>query len=130
MGAWGSGSFENDDALDWFAELEAEGLRAAGHALSAVEQLAPEYLEASTCSAGLAAAEVVAALRGRPASDLPDDVRAWLAGVSDDPEALLPTARRAVELIAADSELKDLWVESADYRAWQSAVEDLQARLA
>ena len=34
------------------------------------------YLESPTCSEALAAAEVVAALAGRPAPDLPEEVRA------------------------------------------------------
>ena len=66
MGAWGAGNFENDDALDWLAVLQAEGLPAAGAAIQDVLTLADDYLEAPTCCAALAAAEVIAALRGRP----------------------------------------------------------------
>ena len=41
---------------------------------------AADYIEAPDASAALAAAEVVAALLGRPAVELPDAVAAWVAG--------------------------------------------------
>ena len=69
MGAWGIGTFENDDAGDWVDRLEeSEGLTLL------TETLAPAadpsgYLEAPTCTEALAAAEVVAALAGRPAPE-------------------------------------------------------------
>ena len=130
MGAWGAGSFENDDAMDWVSELEDEGLIAAGAALQEILELAEEYLEAPACSAALAAAEVVAALRGHPAADLPEDVAAWIAAHPGDPGGeLVAVARRAVDAVAADSELAELWNESAYPTAWQSAVMDLQTRL-
>ena len=129
MGAWGTQSFENDDALDWLAALEAEGLPVAGAALAAVEELAPEYSEAPTCSAALAAAEVVAAMRGRPAAALPDEVAAWVARMPEDPGPLVETARRAVDLVAAESELRELWAESPEYETWRATVADLRARL-
>jgi hypothetical protein len=130
MGAWGAGSFENDDAMDWIAELEDEGLIVAGAALQEIIEVADEYLEAPACSAALAAAEVVAALRGHPAADLPEEVAAWIAAHPGDPgEDLVAVARRAVDAIAADSELAELWGESADQAGWQSAVTDLQTRL-
>jgi len=95
MGAWGAGNFENDDALDWLAVLQAEGLPAAGAAIQDVLTLADDYLEAPTCCAALAAAEVIAALRGRPASRLPDELVEWLGRVSGDPgEELTTNARR------------------------------------
>ena len=135
MGAWGSDSFANDDAMDWLAELEAEGLPAAGGAIQAVIELAPEYLEAPICSAGLAAAEVIAALRGRPSASLPSEVQSWVDAIAGEPggdpgDELVANARRAVELIATNSELRELWAESNESEQWRHSVADLQARLA
>lgn len=131
MGAWGSDSFSNDDALDWVAELEAEGLPAAGAAFATVGELAADYLEAPLCSAALAAAEVVAALRGQPAPGLPEDVGAWVASHPSEPSGdLVAAARRAVDAIAARSELRELWDESPEAESWHAAVADLRARLA
>jgi hypothetical protein len=110
MGAWGTASFENDDALDWLAVLEAEGLQATGGAIQDVLDLSDEYLEAPICSAALAAAEVLAALRGQPAANLPPDVLAWIsAHPGDPPSDLVANARAAVDAVLTDSELLELW---------------------
>jgi hypothetical protein len=131
MGAWGAESFENDDAMDWVAELQGEGLPATGSAIQAVIELADDYLEAPICSAGLAAAEVLAALRGRPAASLPDDVLEWVRRYPGDPGAeLTRNAQVAVDAILRKSELRELWEESGEFEAWQNSVGDLQARLA
>ena len=134
MGTWGIESFENDDAMDWVAELQADGIRATGTAIQAVLDAAPEYLEAPTCMLGLAAAEVVAALRGRPAKSLPPEVQSWVNVVAAKSgthpgDELAQNARRAVELIVADSELLELWTESGELDQWQRSVADLRARL-
>jgi uncharacterized protein DUF4259 len=127
MGAWGAGNFENDDALDWLAVLQAEGLPAAGAAIQDVLTLADDYLEAPTCCAALAAAEVIAALRGRPASRLPDELVEWLGRVSGDPgEQLATNARNAVDAIRRSSELRELWEDDEE---WKQEVDGLYARL-
>jgi hypothetical protein len=130
MGAWSHESFGNDDAMDWIAELEAEGLPAASGALAAIEEIAPEYLEAPICASALAAAEVVAGLRGRPAAQLPQEVRQWIAENPGDPGELAAVAQRAVDAIASKSELRELWEESGEFETWRAAVADLRARLA
>jgi Domain of unknown function (DUF4259) len=79
MGAWGVGSFDNDDAADWLNDQlrRSADLRPIQTALDAVAQLDPTgYLEAPEASAAVAAAEVVAALAGDPAANLPSDVTA------------------------------------------------------
>jgi uncharacterized protein DUF4259 len=127
MGAWGAGNFENDDALDWLAVLQAEGLPAAGAAIQDVLTLADDYLEAPTCCAALAAAEVIAALRGRPASRLPDELVEWLGRVSGDPgEQVATNARNAVDAIRRSSELRELWEDDEE---WKQEVDGLYARL-
>ena len=127
MGAWGAGNFENDDALDWLAVLQAEGLPAAGAAIQDVLTLADDYLEAPTCCAALAAAEVIAALRGRPASRLLDELVEWLGRVSGDPgEELTTNARNAVDAIRRSSELRELWEDDEE---WKQEVDGLYARL-
>lgn len=130
MGTWGTGSFDNDTAADWAYELEdAEDLAPVEAALDAVHGEG-DYLDADVAAIGLAAAEVVAALRGHAAPDLPENVRAWLAGHPlPVPDALLAETRRAVDTILARSELRDLWDESDEADAWRAAVGDLRARL-
>jgi hypothetical protein len=130
MGAWGVGTFENDDASDWAYQLEeADGLELVQRTLA--EAADPRgYLEAPTCSEALAAAEVVAALAGRPAPDLPEEVRRWVGEhpVRVDPE-LQGLSLRAVDQIAAESELKELWDESKERETWVDRVQEFRSRL-
>ena len=131
MGAWGPGVFENDDASDWVWELEDD---TDGSVLTEALRLvadapAEEYVEAPESCNALAAAEIVAAARGRLGASLPTEAAAWIAAnahVVDD--QMLALARAAVERVGADSELKELWDEAAD-PAWAAAVAELRARL-
>jgi len=90
------------------------------------------YLQAPDCVAILCAAEVLAALRGRPCPDLPDEVREWV-GVHRrlDVTPLLAMAIAKVDrVLAAHSELDELWKENeADYPTWRAGVDDLRSRL-
>ncbi|MEO1245061.1 MAG: DUF4259 domain-containing protein [Pseudomonadota bacterium] len=130
MGAWGVGHFDNDDAGDWVWELEeAKSLAPVEAALAAVEGSA-DYLEAPDAAIGLAAAEAVAASLGKPAPDLPDSVADVVSKLEAPagPE-LAARLRTAVERIAADSELRELWEETDDFAKWQSRTADLLQRL-
>ena len=132
MGAWGVGVFENDDASDWIWELEddTDG-RVLIEALSVVvDTPIDEQPEAPDCSNALAAAEVVAAARAAASTaHLPTEASVWIqANRALVTPALLALASGAVERIALDSELKDLWDDAGD-TSWQEIVADLQARL-
>ena len=132
MGAWGSGSFENDDAADWLADFcDAPDKDSISRALSAVADVgAEEYLEAPDCSVGLAAAEVVAALKGAPNSDMPDEAKECVSKLKITAEpTMVSLASRVVERIKTNSELKELWDESEDPAEWYADVAKLEARL-
>ncbi len=143
MGAWGAGSFENDTASDWAADLASGGgLDMVRDTLHTAAACPPgEYLESDEGAAALAAAEVVAAAKGRPLTAV--------AMGSSGPHALAwakahPAAGKA-ELVAlaldaldrvegAESELSELWAAElgagAGSREWFGEVEDLRNRLA
>ncbi|RYD32347.1 MAG: DUF4259 domain-containing protein [Verrucomicrobiaceae bacterium] len=54
MGAWGAGSFENDDALDWIAALaESNDTSILEEAFSSVTD-GEDYLDATDCTLGIA----------------------------------------------------------------------------
>jgi hypothetical protein len=130
MGAWGIGPFENDDALDFIAELKAEGVPVVRAAVEEVALLAPDgYLEASSCSRAIAAAEVLAGARGRPAPDLPPEITDWLSTDPRVDESLVPPAAVAMTRILEGSELKELWESSTDGPAWERRVADVRERL-
>lgn len=132
MGAWGYNSFENDAAGDWVGDLVDGGDGAAiEEALAAVIEAGDEYLEAPECSAAIAAAEVVAALHGHAAADLPDEVTTWLTGRERPDATLLERARIAVDAVRNGSELQELWEEQGDaLQVWLGAIDDLRRRLA
>ena len=129
MGAWGTGSFENDDAADWVSGLDAitseELTRILAHAADD-----PEYLEAPAASVAVAAAEVVAALRGSGADGTQAKIRDW---VGKHPQAftaeLQAMAIRAVDRVRRNSELKDLWMEADGLNEWIAGLRELQGRL-
>ena len=79
MGASGPGSFENDDARDWVAELESYADDGPIiDALNTIIDQTDDYPETPDCKVAIAAAEVVAALMGNPHEDFPDELEAWV----------------------------------------------------
>ncbi len=130
-GAWGIGSFENDDALDWVSELErASDAHLLALALKRVDPNA-KYIEAPDCAVALAAAEVVAGASGHPSTSLPAEVKTWLSRVRPNVSGdLLKLARTAVETCrnGKNSELRDLWLEG-DGKAWLDDTAKLLGRL-
>ncbi len=128
MGAWGINTFENDGALDWLGEFmddpsEPMLLSAFTTERTGGASIAPE-LDGETV---LAAAEVVASLRGHPALTNPEEL-------ADLPplhvhEDTASHALAAIDSILAGSNLKDCWEETNDHQQWLAAVEDIRARL-
>ena len=132
MGAWGEKAFENDSALDWFAELETDGVDALRDLLSRVADTDDEqYLDVDEGAPAIAAAEIVAAARGKGRDRVTKPVVAWLdtngADVVDDDLIL---AGHAVErVVAGNSELRDLWEEGGPDSPWHADVRVLLTRL-
>jgi Domain of unknown function (DUF4259) len=133
MGAWGRGSFENDDALDWLDEFEGGGLPAIDAAFSQILELADDdYLEAPEASVGVAAAEFVAAATDGLRTSLPESTHQAFA--RHQPELLgkpplKKDALTVVERVLRQSELRELWEESAKGALWVGDIEGLAARL-
>ena len=144
MGAWGSGSFENDDAMDLLSDL-IDGLEESGGKApfkqlgiifrDALSEDSAEYLEAPDGTSAIAAGELVAAALGKPAKELPESATEWLEAIGDakPPAAMVKQAVTALKAVVEreTSELRELWAdaEPADYAAWQGGVKDLLKRL-
>lgn len=147
MGAWGTGVFDNDAAMDWCGSFvdapDGEGSEdepgkdtlVAGPLMLIAEE---EEDDADIAGEALAAAEVVAAAAGRPSPSLKEaddetlsDIAAWVRKASPAVKhaEMRKLAARAVDRILKDSELADLWEESDDAAAWRKVVEDLSKRL-
>jgi Domain of unknown function (DUF4259) len=130
MGAWGAGSFDNDDAMDWVIGLtEGSGDTLLREALAPVVSAGDRDLEAPDCSIAIAAAESIAAARGRPTASLPEEVAEWVTKKPIVATDLVVLASTAVDRIARKSELKDLWEESDSADDWRAAMTDLRKRL-
>lgn len=131
MGTWGHLPFENDAASDWVWELEgAEDLSVLSDPLEVINETdADDYLEGA--EEAVAAAEVVAALLGRPLDELPEEVEEFVAQNSKKKpsQALVKQAIKAITRITGAEELKDLWDDEGEYTKWKEAVDDLLGRL-
>ncbi len=132
MGTWGTGSFENDVALDWLYDFETNDFRLIDRTLAGVAHLTDsDDLDIVEASEVIAAAECVAAAGGYPAAHIPDELQTWLD--ANQPIALKPDyvvmARQAVTRVKAHSELQELWEETDEAEEWHTAVADLQRRL-
>jgi len=133
MGAWGSGTFENDDACDLVCDLrESTDLSLLEEALRTAAET-DEDLDAGDGSKALAAAEVILALLGNPSPAIAEeeDLQAWMKANPQRPTAaLLALAERAVQQVTAeDSELRELWDEADSLDEWMAEVNTLQAGL-
>ncbi|KIM07204.1 MAG: hypothetical protein KU38_10745 [Sulfurovum sp. FS08-3] len=132
MGTWGAGNFDNDTALDWVFELEASD------DLSLVEQtidnlLQEEYIESYQAEEALVAIEVLARLQGSfgENEEYAEDVNNWVKQHPQEvPQILKEKAKKALKIILSDnSELKELWSETQDYKAWEKEVLELNDRV-
>ncbi len=133
MPGWGTGSFENEDAQNFLGRLNLLGIDDLREMLDRVAN--KDYPEAPESGAAVAAAEVVAALEAAAkdetaSSSTPRQVFNWIikkeAGAPPD---LVDLARRAVEKVRSNSELKDLWLQADGLNEWSTALRDLEDRL-
>lgn len=129
-GAWGTGSFENDDALDWIGECTgSQGKAALAPTLEAA--LSADVVDAPEGAMVVAAAEVVAAARGKRSATLPRALSAWL---ERQPRAqiasLAPLAHKALARVGqpGSSELAQLW-SGQQAAKWKAQMAELAARL-
>lgn len=134
MPGWGTGSFENEDAQSFLGRLNSLGIDDLRPILArAADQ--EDYLEVPEGSMAVAAAEVVATLVAAAndetaSSATPRQISDWIRkSKSGAPPDLVDLARRAVERVRTNSELKDLWLEAEGLNDWSAALRDLEGRL-
>ena len=134
MGTWSHESFGNDTANDWAYELEdATDFSVIETALQVALDEGDEYLDADLAMEAIAAVEVIAKCLGKGTqSDVyTEKVDQWLETISEQPsDDLLSLAKRVLErIVADDSELKELWLESDEYELWLGSIQQLKDAL-
>ncbi|MCG7380829.1 DUF4259 domain-containing protein [Paenibacillus sp. ACRSA] len=134
MGAWGTGIFENDDVLDWKADLlDSDDIELIEETIE--EVLEEEYIESDLASNALGAIEILAALQGKPGQEIlnsqsnTEDLYEWIDAHKGKGKNLIFKAKRAIKKIKKDSELQELWEESGEYSSWLNTLNDLESRL-
>lgn len=133
MGAWGVGSFDNDDAADFLADITESG------DLSLIREVldnvitSTEYVEAPDACQAIVASEILATALGRPtcAAQQEDEIGRWVARIRPTVDSeLAAQAREALtRILAQNSELRELWEETEEFSEWQATVAELRQQL-
>lgn len=114
MGTWGHKPLENDSAADLSGNFnDSKDISIFERAFDAVNALdADRYIEAPAAEEVVAAAQV---LKDLNINDIKEDDRS----------RLMEKSNKALRRILEKSELKDLWLESDEYKDWVASVETL-----
>lgn len=132
MTAWGTGPFDNDAAADFAASLDdLDPEDRVGAIRDALTEAAEEsdYLEREAGGAAVAAAALVAAQQ--PDGEPVDSAYGPKQAIPDLPGGLCALAVAALtRVLADDSELTELWSESADGDIWFTTIANLADVLA
>lgn len=139
MGAWGINNFDNDTALDFSSDVVEGDKSLIKDAILKVTKLSDdEYLEAPDCEEALTAIEFIAAQKGKPSSDFPEEAKTWIknndllnftSGLFKKRIDITDLSLKAIERIVSNSELQELWEESDEYESWLKVLEDLKTRI-
>lgn len=127
MGAFGTGPFDNDDALDLLSECVDSPALTLRVALQAAQG---DYVEVDAGGRAWAAAEIVALAFGRgELTDLPSSAAELVLRIKPN-DTLRALALRAIERLGREgSELAELWAETPDEDTFRARLEDLRSRL-
>ncbi|SMB99224.1 conserved hypothetical protein [Hymenobacter roseosalivarius DSM 11622] len=130
MGTWGYYNFDNDAAADFAADFRDNHSEVTLlEALVAVAE-EEETIEAEAASEALAAAEIVAAILGKPSRDFPADLIPVIVKLDASESAdLRELAQQAVQAVTNNSELQQLWSKNEAAADWQHTQQDLLHRL-
>ncbi|MGH7142672.1 MAG: DUF4259 domain-containing protein [Planctomycetota bacterium] len=155
MSTWGTGCFESDAAQDFLTQLlQSDDLQLLTEALETGVEAPEGTLEEAEGARAIAAAEIVARLRGYLPAPLPPpttppavpelidlvvrdepgerpELPGWIqARAKLATPALAKLALKALDrVMQPPSELLELWTEPPGNITWQNALEELRGRL-
>jgi hypothetical protein len=129
MSTWGYYNFDNDLAADLAAKFrDTHSLGLLTEALADIPSA--ETIENEAAQEALAAAEIVAALLGKPAQELPADLLPLTVQLSpSESTTFQELARAAVQAVAKHSALQAHWGKSENKKDWQQLQQNLLQRL-
>lgn len=125
-------SFGNEQSLDWLSDLlDEDDIYFVHNTLEIIADYPPdESPDVWDCNCAVAAAEIVAAIKGNPCDDLPPPAVRWLQKhPMEADEELMDLVTKAIGRIEARSELKLFWDEAELGGEWQESLADLRVRL-
>lgn len=132
MNVWGVGSFDNDAGAAFAHEVTQDGAFALAEAFDVALDPDTDFLAAEEGHRAMAAAEILAAVLTGETSAITDaGLRVWVQGAPrGDLLPLRDVAREALaRVLGPDSELPDLWEDTADAQAWRESVTRLRQAL-
>jgi hypothetical protein len=112
MGTWGARGFQNDHAREWLSAMsEQPDWATVATALSNADTA-----RSGDESQAIAAAEIVGAAAGQPSPSLPEEASKLASRLGRPSTELVTSARAACERVLAESELRELWENDAEWR--------------
>jgi hypothetical protein len=124
-------NFGNEQALDWLSDLlDEQDVYFIHNTLEIIADYpGDEGPNIWDCHCALAAAEMVAAARGKPPADFPEAARRWLQSYPLElDEELMGLVQKALDRIELHSELKDSFAEGPGLPEWYELLGDLRNR--
>ena len=131
MSAWGINNFENDVALEFVNEvINTNAKLVKGIAESFVNNFHPENTSLDDCFTFLSICEIFAAINKKPSEDVPSELEDWLERfyIEIDQEPL-KLCTKGLLLILKDSEVKEMYLDTEYFKAWEDVQKDLLKRL-
>lgn len=132
MGAWGTGTFEDDIACDWLEDLyDSDPVAFFRHCLDLSDQ--PEGLSHVAAIGVLCTSEMIEGVLCQPRPGLPTAAARWIDNHRMLPlRRLQPAAVIAMRrILESDCELHIKWQDEVEqYHRWRAGVVDLANRLA
>jgi len=137
MSAWGTGSFDNDGALDFLADYREGTAAVVETVLRDIANLADgTYIEADAGQAAIVAGEVIAACHDNPSEsideDMLDDLLTHRAAVVENLDLIDYAATAIPKVLASEtSEVAEHWeaAEPEDAESFEANAADLLSRL-
>lgn len=132
MSAWGITNFENEIALAFVNDLalNRSEFSIETYIDSFKGKFHPEKTSLDECLEFFAVVELLAALLGEPAEDLPSELKDWIEGkYIKIEESLVKKAIAGINDLVKDSEAKEMYLDGPYFNAWLRTQKNLIKRL-